>query len=584
MTPKTAEFEDRPAARGSQLRRRLVVAFLSVSVVPVLAASFIAALWISSQFDDRLQIWLESAARSFAQSIGADRDEAARAAGILAASFTEKIGEGENAPIAFSANLLGSVGYDFVAIYAEDGAITYRYGAFDQTDWLPKSETPSYFLISSDGKPALVMGGARRFVSGGKAYFAFVADRTNDEALELAGPDASLHIDLLSLRAGDPGGLIMEGGPTLTRRQREFALAQLAAGHDSFSLLDRKGLALGFASFRDAQGVLIGLVVSRLADEVAYPAMIRTIPLFLLLSLVAGALSLAVALVLSKRIARPIRALTRGVRDIAAGDYEARVPEEGGREIAGLAGGFNAMAANLDRLHRLEGAMRRREQFAALGEAAAVIAHEIRNPLGIIKTSSQVIRMKAAAADGSDRLLGFILEEVDRIDRLVQDLLDYVRPNEPENEPLDLHRDVALRVLEIAAPELDRRGVTQAVVGPGVDLPILGDRRSLHGAVLNIVLNAMDAMPDGGRLTLLARRQDDEAVIEIEDSGSGVPDDVAARIFEPFVTSKPRGTGLGLAKVRSVVEQHGGRVAVRSVEGEGATFTLSFPIRREDRP
>lgn len=569
--------------RGSQLRRRLVIAFLSVSVGPVLAASFVAAQWITSQFDARLELWLEDAARFFAQSLQGDQTEAGRAASILAASLTGKADELKSQPIALYANLLASVGYDFVVIYGDDGSVLYQFGDLDQIDRLPRKESASFYQMSWKGAPALVVGASRAFLSNGRTYFAFVADRASDEALEIVGADTSLRFQVVTVENGmaatpAPGKSHSPDGAQLDR-----AVAVLSGDRDTMSEPDpRHGdVALGFAALKDYDGKLIGIVVCKLAEQLAYPALLRTLPMFAVLSLLSGLLSLAVALVLSGRIARPIRSLTKGVRDIARGDYKARVREEGGRELVELAGGFNAMAANLDRLHELEAAMRRREQFAALGEAAAAIAHEIRNPLGIIKTSGQVIRMKAPLADGSDRLIGFILDEVDRIDRLVQDLLDYVRPKEPESEPLDLRLDIVLRVLDFAAPELDRRGVTMALSAPDEPLPILGDRRHLYDAVLNIVLNAMDAMPGGGQLTVEIRREEGEAVARIEDSGDGVPEEIRARIFDPFVTSKPRGTGLGLAKVRSVVEQHGGRIEFETAKAEGTTFTLRFPLRRE---
>lgn len=571
------------APKGSQLRRRLVIAFLSVSVGPVLAASFVAALWISAQFETRLQLWLVDAARFFAQSLQADEVEAGRAATILSASLTDKVDELKDQPIALYADLLASVGYDFVLVYADDGSVLYRFGDIDSTQWAPKKESASFFEVTTSGKPALIVGASRAFLSNGRTYYVFVADRASDEALEIIGADTSLRFQVVTVDDGRASPIGGDNAHLPDPEQLRRAAAILSGPRDAISEEDARhgGLALGFAGLKDSDGKLVGMVVCRLADQLKYPAMLKTLPLFAILSLLSGLLSFVVALALSSRIARPIRALTAGVRDIASGDYQARVKQEGGRELSDLAGGFNAMAANLDRLHKLESEMRRREQFAALGEAAAAIAHEIRNPLGIIKTSGQVIRMKAPLADGSDRLIGFILDEVDRIDRLVQDLLDYVRPKEPQHETLDLHRDVVLRVLDFAAPELARRGVSRALAGPDAPLPILGDRRHLYDALLNIVLNAMDAMPEGGQLTVDVRREGGEAVARIEDSGAGVPEAIRERVFDPFVTSKPRGTGLGLAKVRAVVEQHGGRVDFRSVEGEGTTFTLRFPLRSE---
>jgi signal transduction histidine kinase len=570
-------------SRASQLRWRLVAAFLFVSVVPVLASSFIAAQWITSQFDNRLELWLQDSAKFFVKSINADQEEVKRAVDLLAASLTDKVDVVDKATFALTADLLNSVGYDFVAVYDESGNTLYRFGKFDGVDWLPKRDVATLFPTTAGGVPTLVMGAARKFMSGGRPYYIFVGDETSDEAVEIGGADTSLRIQILSVESGHVAQR-PEDEKTMPRAK---LLRRVVANFSKGAEIDvepepgGKDVAIGFAALRDIDGRLVGMVMSRLAENLEYPAPIRLIPMFVVLSALSGLLSLLVALALSARIARPIRALTAGVRDIAGGDYQARVREEGGQELEELAGGFNAMAANLHRLHELETEMRRKGQFAVLGEAAAAIAHEIRNPLGIIKTSSEVIRMKKPLAEGSDRLIGFILEEVDRIDGNMQDLLDYVRPTELAREPTDLYRDVVLHVLQFVAPELEKRGQTAAIREPGAPMPILGDRRSLHGVLLNIVLNAMDATPSGGQLTVTARNDGDLATVTIEDTGCGIPEAIIDRIFEPFVTTKPKGNGLGLAKVRSVVEQHGGEVTCASVESEGATFTLSIPLRRD---
>lgn len=570
-------------SRLSQLRWRLVVAFLAVSVGPVLAASFIAAQWITSQFDNRLDLWLQDAATFFAKSINSDQDEAKHAGAILAASLSEKIESVQQAPFELGADLLRSVGYDFVAVYGDDRRPVYKFGDFDSFAWLPLESVATFFPIISKGEQTLVLGAATKFSAAGQNFYVFVGNRTSDEVLEISGSDTSLRIQALSVLDGRTASLGPDADPAPKTRLVEKVVEQFKAGANSTVVPEPGGrdAAIGFAALRDVHGELVGLVVSRLAENIAFPAPLRLLPIFAVLSLLSGLLSLLVALALSKRIARPIRALTVGVSDIAAGDYKARVREEGSHEQIELAAGFNAMATNLERLHELESQMRRSERFAALGEAAAAIAHEIRNPLGIIKTSSEVIRMKSPLPEGAARLIGFILEEVDRIDDHVRDLLDYVRPRELRLEPIDLHRDVVVRALEFVTPELQKRGLTGAVNEPVAPTPILGDRDGLHGALLNIFLNAMDATPPGGRLTVLVRNEDGAAIVAIEDTGSGVPDELKDRIFEPFVTSKPKGTGLGLAKVRSVIEQHGGTVGFDSVEGEGSTFRLSLPLRAE---
>lgn len=583
MKPVLATNPDADPSRWAQLRWRLVAAFLAVSVGPVVAASFIAAQWITVQFDARLNLWLQDAASFFARSINSDQDEAKQAGAILAAALSDKIETVGQTPFALGANLLKSVGYDFVAVYGQDRKPIYEFGDFDSHDWLPLETVATFIPLVSKGEQTLVLGAATKFSVAGRDLFVFVGNRTSDEVLEISGADTSLRIQVLSILDGRTASLGGDADPALRARMLARVVKQFSEGAETTVVPEPGGkeIAIGFAALRDVHGDLVGLVVSRLAESLAYPAPLRLLPMFAILSLMSGLLSFLVALALSERIARPIRAMTAGVSHIAAGDYKARVRGEGGRELIELAAGFNAMAKNLDRLHEREDEMRRSERFAALGEAAAAIAHEIRNPLGIIKTSSEVIRMKSPLPDGAERLLGFILDEVDRIDDHVRDLLDYVRPRELRLEPIDLHRDVVVRSLEIVTPELEKRGLTGAVNEPVAPTPILGDRDGLHGALLNLFLNAMDATSEGGRLTILARVADGAAVVEVEDTGAGVPDTLRERIFEPFVTSKPKGTGLGLAKVRTVIEQHGGTIGFESVVGEGSTFRISLPLRPE---
>jgi signal transduction histidine kinase len=284
-----------------------------------------------------------------------------------------------------------------------------------------------------------------------------------------------------------------------------------------------------------------------------------------------------VAIFISSRITRPLRALTDGVRLVAGGDYGARVREDGGRELVELGSGFNAMAAQLERLRSMEAEMRQRQQLAAFGEAAAVIAHEIRNPLGIIKTSSQVVRMKSRLAPPEDRMIGFVLEEVRRIDNLIQDILDYVRPREVELEAIDL-RDVVSNVAEATRPTLAERGIHEVVMPSADPLPVMGDKDRLHQALLNLVLNAMDAMPDGGELQIREERRNGVATVSIADQGVGMAEDVRARAFDPFFTTKTRGAGLGLAKVQSIIRDHGGSITCDTMPGRGTTFTICLAV------
>jgi PAS domain S-box-containing protein len=216
-----------------------------------------------------------------------------------------------------------------------------------------------------------------------------------------------------------------------------------------------------------------------------------------------------------------------------------------------------------------------RERLAALGELSAVVAHEVRNPLGVIFNSLGSLRRLVRPGGDAKMLFDIVEEEADRLNRIVGDLLDFARPSTPQVRPELLDRvveDAVVSAVGTGSPiELARE------LDPSVP-PVAMDARLVRQAVLNVAVNAVQAMPRGGRITIRTRRDGDDAVLEIEDTGVGIPEEVRERIFEPFFTTKASGTGLGLAVVKRIVEGHGGAVAVRSTPGTGTVFALRFPI------
>jgi signal transduction histidine kinase len=173
-------------------------------------------------------------------------------------------------------------------------------------------------------------------------------------------------------------------------------------------------------------------------------------------------------------------------------------------------------------------------------------------------------------------LFEIVEEEADRLNRIVGDLLDFARPSTTEVRPELLGRVAEDAVTAAVQPQADRIAIVREL---DPDLPPVAiDARLVRQAILNVAVNAVQAMPRGGQLTVRTRREGDVAQVELEDTGVGIPDEVVERIFEPFFTTKASGTGLGLAVVRRIVEGHGGQVRVRSTPGAGTTFTLQFPV------
>ena len=216
------------------------------------------------------------------------------------------------------------------------------------------------------------------------------------------------------------------------------------------------------------------------------------------------------------------------------------------------------------------------ERLAALGELSAVVAHEVRNPLGVIFNSLGSLRRLLKPQGDARMLLDIVGEEADRLNRIVGDLLDFARPATPVLRPEPLDRVVDEAVAAALAQNAPGVEVRRDVARDLPPVPI--DARMVRQAVLNVAVNAVQAMPRGGALTIRTRREGSRALLELEDTGAGIPEEVRGRIFEPFFTTKASGTGLGLAVVKRIVDGHGGEISVRSRPGAGTTFSLRFPL------
>ncbi|HET9596121.1 MAG TPA: GAF domain-containing protein [Anaeromyxobacteraceae bacterium] len=227
-------------------------------------------------------------------------------------------------------------------------------------------------------------------------------------------------------------------------------------------------------------------------------------------------------------------------------------------------------------LRRAQDQLVHRERLAALGELASVVAHEVRNPLGVIFNSLGSLRRMLRPEGDAKMLLDIVGEEADRLNRIIGDLLDFARPTLPTLRPEALDRvlDEAL-----SAALAQARGPIDVRREVAPDLPLAPvDARLLRQALVNVVMNAVQAMPDGGPLAVRARAEGGFAVLEVEDAGPGIPEEVRHRIFEPFFTTKATGTGLGLAVVKRIVDGHRGRIEVSAAPGGGTRFALHLPI------
>ncbi|MFQ5585533.1 MAG: nitrogen regulation protein NR(II) [Thermodesulfobacteriota bacterium] len=238
---------------------------------------------------------------------------------------------------------------------------------------------------------------------------------------------------------------------------------------------------------------------------------------------------------------------------------------------------------DLTRMKEMEEQLKRDEKLKALGELAAGMAHEIRNPLASMSGSIQVLE-EGLTSDDSDnrRLMNIVLRETARLNDLITDFLVFARPAPSNREAIDL-KSVLTDILDVFKHSPGARGI-EILSEMSDGLFVEADRRQLQQVFWNLFLNGAQSMPEGGRLEIVCRAgTGSTAEISVSDNGEGVVPDDLERIFDPFFSTKESGTGLGLALVHRVVESHGGRVTVQSGRGSGSTFTIHFPLVEANR-
>ena len=238
-------------------------------------------------------------------------------------------------------------------------------------------------------------------------------------------------------------------------------------------------------------------------------------------------------------------------------------------------------AANRD-LMQAQAEVRRSERLAALGQLSAGLAHEIRNPLGVISASAEVLeRSVESENEVAKEMASYIRSEVRRSNSLVTRFLDFARPTQLQAARHDLNETVRQSIRQFT--EGLKHGSQPIEIQQDLaDLPAFSfDDTLIGGAIVNLLANGRDAMPEGGVLSVRTRRKGRNAIIEVSDTGEGIPDQQLENIFNPFFTTKPHGVGLGLAIVSKSIDSHGGEISVTSQQGKGSTFRIALPMDRQ---
>ena len=332
-------------------------------------------------------------------------------------------------------------------------------------------------------------------------------------------------------------------------------------------------------------------------DEILAPLASIKITVLVTAAVVSG-LCLFMAFMVSRRVSRPITAVAQAAKEIAEGRLDRRIEVRGEDEIGALAGSFNAMTR---RLADLIASLRRKEEslqnacnqlvtaqqqlvqaekMAAIGELAASVVHEMRNPLSSIKLNLQIIGRGLTREAPLAEHYQIAVEQVAQLEKMFADLLNYSRPLTIQPAYVEVGALLA-RCTQQLASELTGQAISVTTDLQEPVAHILGDADRIEQVIVNVLKNAMEAAGPGSRIEIsvagdaLGKRP--MVTIRIADNGPGIPPQHLKRIFQPFFTTKKKGTGLGLAIVRKIMDVHQGEISVESAVGQGTTVRLSFP-------
>lgn len=545
-----------------RLRTRLALAFTLLAVVPLAVVVPPTLTRLRVTLSRELDARMEAATTSAQESLERSGATARRAVEELVDSpaLEDLAREARESPTraiqaGTAEGLMRSRGLTVLALFDRNGTVL-------SSGHLPARRgdpDPALFALTREKSP--------------KPVPVRVEVRTPSGLRQLPALVTARPVDYGDLRLWAVGGVLLDEGlaqhlSRLTQAQVSLMSGdtELARAGDAEPPTVARTLPLGEAA-------TVRFVFSRAAANEAEQGVMRA---FLLLAGLGAAFAVLLGLLVSRWMTRPVEALTEGARRVAEGALDAQVAVEASGEVGELVRTFNRMTGELRATtERLVAS----ERIAAWQEVARRLAHEIKNPLTPIRMSLETLLAAQEARhprfpDMFKESAGVVLEEVDRLRRIVDEFSRFARMPKPQLAPVDLG-ELAQSVLSLyAAPP---EGIQ---ILPTLQTGVVAkvDRDQLTQVLVNLVKNAEEAMKDkGGALRVRVKGTEADAIIEVEDSGPGIPPEHRARIFEPYFTTKEGGTGLGLAIAARILQEHGGKLDVGGEPGQGARFIVVLP-------
>jgi signal transduction histidine kinase len=566
-----------------RLQRKVLLVVSVIVIVPMFVAGWLAAEWVSTSFEKRLKQWIVDASRSNQNWLQAYQNDAIMLGRVLAddPKYIRRLqGHAEDAIPAQVRRIAQELGIHLIQVYTPDLKLLYTSIPIEmQALWEP-GQTEAVLKVTRKQKNMLAAVGITPVPRRGEPrYYLVLGSLLGQDFIkeleQLTGLKARLYYregknyyDVFS----QPGQAIaLEPLPDMALERLEKDKKSYYSGEAESGQF--RGL---YTPLVDSTGRVEGIMFSGLERLGVQEVLTKRLALFGLIALLGIIIGVLTGLLLSRLVVRPLEYLRNGVMQLAGQNFDATVPINSNDELGDLAKAFNAMAARLREARDAQVQEFRRDKLAAMGELSAALAHEIRNPIGVINTSAALLEKPEYDPQKKAELARMIREESLRVSHLVQDFLQLSRHRQPQLvefnpvEPMERALDLALA---------GRPHVRVHKHFAHGDAHIRADAALLQQAWGNLYTNALQAM-DGNdaELTLSSQLQDGKVCLNIEDSGPGVPVDIMPRLFEPFFTTKDQGTGLGLTIAYTLVEANGGRLEALPPKKRGARFQMQFPV------
>ena len=563
----------------NRLQRKVLLVVIVIIVVPMLVTGWISASWIAGRTDESIERWIREAALVNRNSLARLHENSRLFADVLEESTHGQLDlRAGHSPVPKPLwRLANQLGINLVQLYDFDNQLIYSSHPIELATYWSHGQDSAVVKVDQAGKNLLAAITILRIPRDQPRHYRLVLGTLFDKALlNRLAQTSGLKTRLFYPRKGDFAKAFSEEEQPLKLRLPANAFEALNQRRPYYSRDAEDGQYWGlYTPLVDATARVEAVLFSGLPHRGSERLLTDQLSLTLVITLLGILLASVTGMLLGRLVIRPVEYLRRGVMKLAAQDFRASIPVTSQDELGELARAFNAMA---QRLREARDAQRRefqRDKIAALGELSLAMAHEIRNPIGVINTASRLME-SSQDPDRRAELRRMIREESLRLDRLLNDFQQLARHRRPEFADIDPLEplDAALEVLLAGRDnvEVERKAGHHG-------RRVQADRELLRQAWINLVRNALDAMGEGpGRLVVSSSVDDNSLSVSLQDSGPGISPELMTRLFEPFFTTKDHGSGLGLTIASTLAEANGAYLEVVPEVESGACIAMRFRI------